>query len=188
MRRDDRPEARPQRGRRGEPIGGLRSTIAPPVLMRIFLSLDFPLNSQISNRRQNRERLTRAPQPQFIRVCGFLRNLINPPRGRSIATGSNHICDRIVSPVKHGLDAAVAAVSHPALQAKALRLMRDPGPVAHALHLPRIKTRRMAALIARVQEMWPGERSPPPHASLARSNRPRRGRSRPSVAVLRATL
>src|SRR6202035_1669331 len=84
MRRDGRPEARPQRGRRGEPVGGLRSTTAPPVPRRILLSLDFPLYSQISNRRQNRERLTRTSQPQFIRVCGFLRNFINPPRGRSI--------------------------------------------------------------------------------------------------------
>ena len=134
MRRDDRPEARPQRGRRGEPVGGLRSTTAPPIPMRIFLSLDFPLNSQTSNRRQNRERFTRAPQPQFIRVCGFLRNLINPPRGRSIPAGSNHIRYRALSPAEHSLDAAVAAVSHPALQAKTPRLMLDPGPVAHALH------------------------------------------------------
>src|SRR5579863_135727 len=99
-----------------------------------FLIIGFPLNAQISNRRQNRERLTSASQPQFIHVCNFHRNLINPRRGRSIPAGSNHICYSVLSPLEHGLDAAVAPVPHPTLQAKPPRLMVDPGPVAHALH------------------------------------------------------
>jgi hypothetical protein len=99
-----------------------------------FLIIGFPLNAQISNRRQNRERLTSASQPQFIRVCNFRRNLINPRRGGSIPAGSNHIGHSVLSPFEHGLDAAVAPVSHPTLQAEPPRLMVDPGPVAHALH------------------------------------------------------
>jgi hypothetical protein len=74
------------------------------------------------------------PQPQFIRVCNFRRNFINPRRGRSIPAGGNHICYSVLSPFEHGLDAAIAPVPYPALQAKPPRLMVDPGPVAHALH------------------------------------------------------
>src|ERR1700760_1770468 len=84
--------------------------------------------------RQHRERFARGPQPQRILMRRFLREPIDPRRRRSLPAGRNHVGDDALIPFEYGFDAAVAAISHPALQAAPPRFVIDPGAVADALH------------------------------------------------------
>src|SRR5581483_4599127 len=105
----------------------------PPTVPRIFLSLFSPLNSFL-DRWQNRELFAGASQSQRIRVRGLFRDIIDQRRCGSAAASRDHIGHNIFGAFEHGLDTAVAPVSHPALQAQHARLMFDPSAVTHALH------------------------------------------------------
>src|SRR4051812_22046124 len=74
-------------------------------------------------------------QLELLLAAGLARDALDARRGRTVAAQRDHVGHNRSRSRKQCLDAAVAPVTHPALELAGARLMLDPGAVADALHL-----------------------------------------------------
>ena len=86
------------------------------------------------DRRQHRKPLARAPQIQRIGMAGLFRARIDARRRRTAPALRHHIGHNFRRSRKQRLDAAVAAIAHPAFKIVRHGAVLDPGAVTDALH------------------------------------------------------